>query len=361
MAVDGYSGLDRFLHRLALQVTPLAELSFDLDQRLVPATRTITNDNHVFVAGLARAGTTILMRRLYAAGGFASLTYRDMPFVLAPNVWGRITRTSGRRVAPTERAHGDGLLVDYDSPEALEEVFWRVFAGDAYLTKTALHPHTPDNALLARFRDYVSAILHARGGAVRYLSKNNNSILRLSGIRRAFPNATILVPFRDPAAHAASLLRQHENFCDQQRHDSFVRDYMTWLGHHEFGLDHRPFTFVADDSHRLSSLDPATIDYWLELWLTVYSWLAEQASADATFVSYEDLCGDPKTWSRLAEQCGVPDATPDAPPFQPSLVSTDITPSPRLAAARRLYDELRDRANRRSPSSSQNREPVIAD
>ena len=81
----GYSALDRVQHRLALQFRPLAELSFDLDQGSAkPDAAATAQGRHVFVSGLARAGTTILMRRLHDTGQFRSLTYRDMPFVSGP-------------------------------------------------------------------------------------------------------------------------------------------------------------------------------------------------------------------------------------------------------------------------------------
>ena len=87
-----FSFLDQILHRLALQATPIAELSFDMDQRSVRKDpREIIGERHVFVSGLARAGTTVLMRHFHATGAYRSLTYRDMPFVLAPNLWRRLT------------------------------------------------------------------------------------------------------------------------------------------------------------------------------------------------------------------------------------------------------------------------------
>ena len=90
-----YSFLDQLLHRLALQVGPIAEMSFDIDQRMVDADpKEIVGERHVFVSGLARAGTTILMRRFHATGAYRSLTYRDMPFVLAPNLWRKLMRSS---------------------------------------------------------------------------------------------------------------------------------------------------------------------------------------------------------------------------------------------------------------------------
>jgi len=344
--VTEYSFLDRMLHRAALQVGPIAELSFDLDQKSVktdPAD--VAAGKHVFVSGLARAGTTILMRRFYGTGGYCSLTYRNMPFVLAPNLWKKLSKVSERNVEAAERAHGDRILVDVDSPESLDEVFWRVFDGDSYITKTHLGPHAPDAETLQKFVAYINAILNAGGeGAARYLSKNNNNILRLASIRKAFPNAAILIPFRDPVAHAGSLLRMHVNFVDSQADDAFVKSYMSWLAHHEFGLDHRPFRFDAVGAERLAAYKPGQLDYWLEVWRQTYGWLETSAPEDAVFVCYEDLCQDPSVWSRLAAVAGVENAVSDEEPFVLSQAKTDGDVAPALMdEVRAIYGRLVDR------------------
>src|SRR3546814_6546092 len=93
---------------------------------------------HVFVTGLARAGTTVMLRHLHRSGAFRSLTYRDMPFVLAPNLWQRFSARWQERQEERLRAHGDRLMVNADSPEALEEVFWRIFTGREYIRRDGL-------------------------------------------------------------------------------------------------------------------------------------------------------------------------------------------------------------------------------
>ena len=127
----------------------------------------------------------MLMRMLHDTQAFCSLTYRDMPFVLAPNTWARLTGLSRRDVAARERAHGDGIIVDVDSPEALEEVFWGVFCGPAYIGPETLRPMEADDDVLEQFRRYVAIILK-RYQADRYLSKNNNNLLRLPSLRGRF-------------------------------------------------------------------------------------------------------------------------------------------------------------------------------
>ncbi|MEI9964518.1 MAG: hypothetical protein WDM92_07265 [Caulobacteraceae bacterium] len=93
----------------------------------------------MFVAGLPRAGTTLVLELIEAAGGFASYHYRDMPFLLAPMLWAGLTGAAARDGGLRERAHGDGMDVGLDSPEAFEEVVWRTFHPKRYLDE-AIQP-----------------------------------------------------------------------------------------------------------------------------------------------------------------------------------------------------------------------------
>lgn len=360
--MPAYSFLDRLLHRLALSLTPVAEMSFDMDQpRAGPLMPGLCEARHVFVAGLARAGTTVLMRRLHASGAFRSLTYRDMPFVLAPNLWKSLSATSRRNLESAERAHGDGVRVDADSPESLEEVFWRVFDGRSYIAADHLCAHAPGAQLRETYQRYVGAILASgAAGETRYLSKNNNNILRLGAIRRAFPNALILVPFRHPLAHAASLLRQHLHFSEVHAGDRFARDYMTWLVHHEFGGDHRPFRLGSDGDTPLPA-DTMSLDYWLELWLRTYRWLLETAPETVVFVGYEQLCADPAVWRQLAALAGIDGAASEDGGFRASTARPAGSPEPRrLAEAERLYGALEARARTSLAAASDWRDTSVS-
>ena len=302
-----YGPAARLLHHLALARPFVAETFFDLEEALYGRNLPAAGDGtHVFVAGLARAGTTMLMRLLHGTGAFCSLTYRDMPFVLAPNAWARLTSLSRRDLASRERAHGDGIAVDADSPEALDEVFWRVLCGPSYIGRRTLRPMRADAEVLDRLRRYVALVLK-RYGADRYLSKNNNNILRLPSIRQAFPRAALLIPFRDPVQQARSLLAQHRQFAVRQRENPFTLAYMQWLAHHEFGADHRPFALPGDTG---DTGDPVELVYWLRRWTAAYGYLWEQARAggiEPVFVGYELLCREPeRTCDRLAVLLNVP-------------------------------------------------------
>jgi len=346
---SNYSVLDRLLHRLALQLTPVAEMSFDLDQARYGKTRAagdIASQKHIFVCGLARAGTTILMRRFYETGAFRSLTYRDMPFVLAPNLWRSLSGASTKDAVAGERAHGDRLKVDVDSPESLDEVFWRVFSGDDYIRKDRLVPYDPDGETLEQYVHYVGAILAQEPAGTRYLSKDNNNVLRLGVLRKAFPNALILIPFRDPLQQAASLMNQHQRFVEMQAQDPFVRSYMTWLGHHEFGSDHRPFAFHDGDLERLCAHTPDTLDYWVAEWIGTYGFLLDTAiDHGAILVCYEDLCTNPAVWTALCALAALDAPAEPAGAFEnaPRQISAACD-ADLEKTARDLYERLRNRS-----------------
>ena len=296
-----YGTGSKLLHHMVLGSNILGETLFDVE-RLLFSPNIASEKSHVFIAGLARAGTTVLMRTLYENGKFTSLTYRDMPFILAPNLWRKIAGVSRQDTGMRERAHGDGLKIDYDSPEALEEVFWRTFCGSDYITKNGLIPMTADNETLDKFKAFVGLVLNNTPDNC-YLSKNNNNILRLDAIARAFPNALIIVPFRDPLQQAFSLLNQHKKFLKKHSENPFAKKYMTWLAHHEFGADHRPFLF---DGINGDEKNTQNLSYWLMIWINTYSYLINNLPPQALFLSYETLCDKSElVWKKFGKQINL--------------------------------------------------------
>ena len=294
-----YGPVDRLLHRVALGSPRIAEVFHEVERNRYLKDSPEDQGGHVFVTGLARAGTTILLRELYATGQFGSLLYADMPFVLAPNFWANVSRGARKPFAPIERAHGDSIAINLDSPEAFDEVFWRVFHGKSYILPDGLLPHRPGRSAIARYRDYIRLVLR-RSGMRRYLSKDNNNILRLGALAEAMRDCTFLLVIREPLAHADSLLRQHRR--SVRSTDSFERDYLRWLAHHEFGADHRPFRFADSPDG-----DPRSLDYWLETWLACYRALEPVAEAHPNIlvVPYGRLCARPEAWAAICERVGI--------------------------------------------------------
>ena len=288
-----YGPTARMLHSVALGFPPITEASFDIN-RMIYKSDASTQGPPVFIAGLARAGTTILMRSIYSTGVYRSLTYRDMPFVLMPNIWSKFSSYFRTHRDAEERAHGDRIKVNYDSPEAFEEVFWRTFCQREYIKKDSLRPHEANQEVIEKFRKYVSNVVASAEDKqqLRYLSKNNNNLLRLGTIRKAFPDAVILIPYRDPIQHALSLQTQHERFTKQHDSDPFSLNYMNWLGHHEFGQNHKPFVFPNDKANG-DQYSPEQTEYWLDIWARTYRHALQNVPQNSFFIGYERLCNEP--------------------------------------------------------------------
>ena len=125
---ENYSALDRVVHRLAFANRSFQMTATDIETTfLAKRFRHVAVDRPVFITSLPRAGTTLLLEVLTRLPGFVSHCYRDMPFVLAPLLWAAFSRSFRKQGDLKERAHGDGMAVGYDSPEAFEEILWRFF------------------------------------------------------------------------------------------------------------------------------------------------------------------------------------------------------------------------------------------
>jgi hypothetical protein len=292
----------------------MREMTFEMERILFLEKSHLATDNHLFISGLARAGTTILLRAVHASNEFASLSYADMPFVLAPNLWSRLSPTT-RHNEEKERAHHDRIKVSTDSPEAFEEVFWQTFL---------------DSEADDHFRNYVRLVLN-RYDKKRYLSKNNQNIRRLDIIIKLFPDSHILIPFREPLQQAYSLLSQHLKFSELQTNDKFIRHYMDWIGHSEFGLSYRPIK-----SEKLLHENPHSIEHWLEQWFLVYSDLNRnfRDKDNVIFVCYESLCSDQDSWAHIKKSIGIRDDYD----FEFSISTKSID----LEIDRALYDRCKE-------------------
>jgi len=309
----GYTRIARWLHWMALEIDLIRSASFELEKAIflkksVLDTRIV--DQPVYVMGLARSGTTIALKILEKAGPFHSSTYRDMPFVLCPNFWQGLTKHSRLDAKLAARAHGDGIAVGFDSPESFEEVFWRTacetHAGPALAYATTTQDTLADFAAYRQL-SLRAALQNSPGQpqttqasptpqTIRYLSKNNNNVMRIQQLSEQAEAHVVLI-IRDPLATAWSLYRQHQRFIQIQADDEFVRAYMRWLGHHEFGQGHKPLVI---GSQHLQGLNPTQPDYWLAYWLGTYQnlWqtcqtLPLEQGARILWISHERMCQAP--------------------------------------------------------------------
>src|SRR5258706_15396149 len=109
----------------------------------------------------------------------ATHRYRDMPFIMAPLFWAGLSKHFRKPAVLVERAHGDGMMVGYDSPEAFEEELWKAFwpAHFAADRITLWKDDEPARDYRDVFTSHIQRVLAARSedGTIRrrYVSKNN--------------------------------------------------------------------------------------------------------------------------------------------------------------------------------------------
>lgn len=283
----------------------------------------------------------------------AAHCYRDMPYALIPCLWHRFSSPFQRSVEKKPRSHGDGILIDLNSPEALEEMIWMAFWRRPYGDdRIAPWPDRDHPEFEAFFRAHMRKIVWLRRGhaepEARYVSKNNLNIARIRWLCRRFPDATLIVPFRSPAQHASSLLKQHRRFLRIHEENPFACEYMRALGHFDFGRNLRPINFDQWLDRR-TSRDAMELSFWLEYWIAGYGDLL-RAAADfpqVHFLHYEAFCEAPEAGLRaLGALIGTrhsPALLSHAPTIRkgsPHDTAADAIPPDLLRQATALYDRL---------------------
>ncbi len=308
-----YSLVDRALHRLAF-ATPRLQLDFAEQEDEAfrkQAGKDASPSAPVFVTAMPRAGTTLLLNVLTQAPQFASHNYRDMPFLLMPMRWNALSRGFRAPDALRERAHADGIMVSADSPEAFEEMLWMAHWPSHYLADR-VQPWSVDErraGFLPFFRTHMLKIAELRrpGQGARYISKNNGNIARLGWLAKHFPDAAILIPYREPVQHAASLLRQHLRFSEMHRDDPFAKAYMRGVGHLEFGDNLRPIDFDGW-LDKTPWRDPKRLEFWLAYWIAAYGQVIAAQAPQMIVLGYDDFCSRPGAYlSVLRERLGLPE------------------------------------------------------
>lgn len=289
--------MTRFAGATSGMLKRLAELETEaLGDRL----ERVRLDRPTFIAGLARAGTTVALELFARLPEVGTHRYRDFPFLFVPYWWNRYQDRFARREAPVERPHRDRILITKDSPEAFEEPIWSHFFPflhdpDTAHRLTAEHAHDEFEQFYA---EHLRKILLVRGSG-RYVSKGNYNVARIEYLARLLPDARFVVPIRHPVEHVRSLVQQHGLFTTYHAHDRRVAPYLRAAGHYEFGPQRVPINLDLAIGRRVLQAWRAGRDDlgYAILWQSVYSHVAHLAAGPLkdriAVVRYEDLCADP--------------------------------------------------------------------
>ena len=291
---DNYRWYQKILHELMLSQKFFRVQAF-LAEHFFYNCKDQKTDQHVFICGLPRAGSSILLNTLYEKRVFASITFRDVPFILAPNLWGNFVDLFKKpRIKNVPRAHDDGLMISEFSPEAFEEVFWDTF-------------DQRENDIIEKFKLFINSV-QIRYNKDRYISKNNQNVRRIELLAREFTNSQVIILFRSPVEQCGSLLQQHKSFLEIDNFSPFVNRYMKLIGHKEFGVDYDPY--IRESLQYPNYLD---INHWIEQWIFMYQELNQSVARfrNIYLVCYDDLVESVEVWVNI---CNLLEIDPEIRP-----------------------------------------------
>lgn len=273
----------------------------------------------VYVCGLARSGSTILLELLSRVEGVATHRYCDFPFQSVPWLWNKYLRKVKSVPTPIERPNGDRILIDRESPEAMEEPLWMMFFQNLHSTKfsQALTEATNCPSFSQFYDSHVRKMLLIRRGN-RYICKNNYNVGRIAYLLKLYPDAHFIVPIRHPWTHTHSLVTQHLRFSEFARANSRVGWYLQAAGHFEFGPQRIPIQFdctAATQTLGCWARGDEHLGYAVQ-WKEVYGLVQRLRDTPLEIanrihvIRYEDFCKEPRReFSALLRETGFSENT----------------------------------------------------
>ncbi len=287
---------------------------------LAPDLESIRIEKPVYIAGLARSGSTMLLEILATAPGVATHRYQDFPFLFTPHWWNTLLKLQPvRNKTRRERAHGDGIIITPESPEAMEEMLWTAFFPGLHdgNASNVLDASTLNAPFAGFYRDHIKKLLLVRK-ASRYAAKGNYNLTRLAYLQALFPDAKFVIPVRDPVTHIGSLMRQHQRFSAAGKTNPAIAAQLAASGHFEFGPGRMP-VHTGNDL-RMREIREAwrngeEIRGWALYWDALHSFIDTQLAGNpilksrCTIIRFEDLCAAPAATIRaLLAHCDLPEA-----------------------------------------------------
>ncbi|MHA1885067.1 MAG: sulfotransferase [Promethearchaeota archaeon] len=299
----GYAGyiITKILHSFK-------RLSFLLDKwesyTLTNEINNLTVDKPIFITGIARAGTTIVLEMLSKHPELASHRYKHLIIPYIPHWFSEIIKFTPFYKKPFERLHQDGIIVTRESSEAVEEIFWQAFFENSHTEHISnIIEKNISNPRFERFyQTHIKKLIYNQATS-RYIAKNNYNLTRLEYILKIFPNAKFLLLIRNPLNHVASLIKQSKLFIQLERKKILLHDWLSMLGHHEFGnwqtcINAGDFEIIQN-IHNLWRKKSTYVKGWAYYWNSLYNYIADNLDRNkklrnATLVvRFEDLTETP--------------------------------------------------------------------
>jgi hypothetical protein len=206
---------------------------FFLDWVLFPGLRRTEVRTPVFIIGHARSGTTLLHRLMGKdTTRFSAFTYYELFFpsllqkklirlgarldrrFLGGAIEKRVKQWEERKFGPTNHIHYQSLT-EYEEDDfvltySCASGYWIVllpYMGELDFYHVDRHPERRRHRLMAFYKECVRRQLYLNGFEKMHLSKNPTFAGRVESLIETFPDARIVVPFRNPDETIPSLLK----------------------------------------------------------------------------------------------------------------------------------------------------------
>jgi hypothetical protein len=257
-------------------------------------------DRPIFVLAFARAGTTVTVEMLGKHPDVAYHKYLHLVNPFIPHWIQKIADVLPIFRKKVERLHKDTLLVNRDSPEAVEEGYWIRFFNDIKKEKPSdvLDDNTSNPEFERYYQVLIKKLLINQKGT-RYLTKNNYNITRMMYIKKLFPDAKFILMTRNPINHIASLIKQDRVLTDLETEDERLLDWTKIMGHREFGTAKICINFNSDEIinkiKELWSNKDKYVEGWAFYWGSIHKYIYdlldknEMLSNSTLLIKYEDL------------------------------------------------------------------------
>lgn len=256
----------------------------------------------VYVCGLARSGTTIILESLIQAKGAASHQYRDFPFLFSPVFWNKFQELFSKKQNIEERIHKDNIFITSKSPEAQEEPLWQYFFPYTHNPEKlhVLNKNTVHTSFESFYRTHIKKILYIRQ-AERYISKGNYNISRIEYLKKILPDAHFILMIRHPFEHIASLVKQHNHFEDYATKYLYFSEYLRYSGHYEFGPQRLPINFSKKTAKNILEAWKNNSHHigYAYMWRDIYNYVHqllnnEHLNPAIHLLPFETLCKKPE-------------------------------------------------------------------
>ncbi|MFX1586172.1 MAG: sulfotransferase [Promethearchaeota archaeon] len=277
-------------------------------------------DRPIYITGLARAGTTIILEMLSKHPDLASHRYKYLIMPYIPHWFSQMVKASKLYAKPFERFHRDGIFVTGESPEAVEEIFWQKFFKNTHNENSTniINGSASNPRFESFYRNHIRKLIITQKSS-RYLAKNNYNVTRMEYLLRLFPSSKFLLIIRNPVNHIASLIKQTNLFAKLGSESPLLNEWLKIIGHREFGryqvCINANNTELIQKIRRLWANKEKYIKGWANYWVSIYDFIANNLDANkklkkaTLIVRYDELCDTPaKIIDQILEHTELPKA-----------------------------------------------------